>query len=1665
MFRKFSLVVLSASALFAQKPFQNGQAARAVVGQTTFSIGNANPSQVVLGGASGIAWAGNRLYVADSNRVAASPNDDRVVVFDTTLIPDAHTDLTQDSVIFSQSSCYVCGTPASLVLGQNTFVAPTYTPSGLSSSATSYYPGINGNQDPSSTSIPENARFNNATAVASDGIRLAVADTDNNRVLIWNSIPNTNNQPPDLVMGQPDLNTVQSQQQGVVTATTMRGPQGVWIKNNKLYVADTQNYRVLIWNTFPTTNGQAPDVVLGQPDFTHANGPTPSSTFPPAAANQLLNPVSVTADNGHIFVADLGFNRVLIWNTTSPSTYQNADVVVGQPDFVNSAANNPTVCANLPTGAGQSITTAANTTVSIPGPCSASLNFPRFALSDGTRLFIADGGNDRVLIYNTIPTTNGVSPSNVLGQVTYTNDIISSAAISIVSTQVDNTGGVDTTPSPTSLAWDGTNLYVADPFNRRVLIFTPGDSLIPSPFDPAAVVVPVVNWASEIVRQEGTVYLSLTSGGKITAADTVTVTIQGTAYTYTEKSTDTLDDIARALIKLINASDPNVTATFAGAGTATIYLSSIQANLGYDTVTLAATTSNTANVTATASGSYLSAGNAATVSPGALIEVNAPPGVTFSDTTGTLIPPASAQMVSQLGGVQVYLDGYAGPLYKVSATQVVSQVPFFYGDRNSTSVYVRTVHNDGSVTVTNATPVYIAPANPGIFNAPEFPRQVRPWPASMAYHQLNNPTAVISVDGSVKAGDVGTITIGSTSYAYTVLSTDTLATIVQAFIKLINNGSPPDPNVVASAGGAFTRVVLTSIKDGFSGGNGIAVSTTISSGANLTLTAYTSSTCCAVVNGSPIYPGNPAVSGELISITAAGLGSIDDINGNYINLDTGQPFPGPGSDDVTQPDFVAATMGGSTAQVIYAGLPVGSYGMYRVDMIVPASLPAKDYTPLYIAQNAFISNTVAIAVGNAVSNPPPAPPTAAPPVIFGSLDTVQSQTTVTGTIQVSGWALDTAYHVASVAVSVDGVFAYNALYGGNRQDACSSRSTGTDCPNVGFNSLLDTSTIGNGVHTIAVTITDTAGNHYTIAATQVTVANPTGSYPTYFSTDVPGNGEEFHGVARFNGWAVNTSSPIVAFSGAIDGTPINGSSVVYGQSRPDVCTTYSGPGCPNVGWTYLADLTKLAAGNHTFRLVAIAANGQEFGSIVPFVVNNYSAQDGTSGPAVTIDTPSTNQSAVSGITQIAGWAVDSVTPITNVAISVDGISYGSATYGGSRTDVCAIFTSGVGCPNVGFNALFDTTLLADGAHTLEITGVPLTGQADTETRQFTVANQGATGINVDIDSPNANSPNLTGLASIGGWVVNSKALIQTVSISVDGIFNGTAVYGAVRNDVCAVYVGAPNCPNVGWNYTLDTTKLANGPHTLQVFATDAAGQRAGGAVAFNVNNSNANATVVIEHPGPNDFSQLGIITVSGWALNNTNHIVSVALTVDGVPVGNAAYGVPRPDICNGSQSSPDCPNVGWTFSLNTSSLGDGTHTLGVLATAADGSTVSSSTSFSVANWTAVTPITIDIDTPRDDLTFTYTGSVIFGGWLYNGSLSIQSVTVTVDGVPFPNVSIHGSRTDVCTSTSVSPDCPNVGWSMIFDTSLLSNDVHTITVTGTTTSGQSYAISRQFTTSN
>ncbi len=68
--------------------------------------------------------------------------------------------------------------------------------------------------------------------------------------------------------------------------------------------------------------------------------------------DNLLSPVSVTSDGQRLYVADLGHNRVLIWNSIPTANQQPADVVVGQPDMTSATPNNVTkLCASNGTDA------------------------------------------------------------------------------------------------------------------------------------------------------------------------------------------------------------------------------------------------------------------------------------------------------------------------------------------------------------------------------------------------------------------------------------------------------------------------------------------------------------------------------------------------------------------------------------------------------------------------------------------------------------------------------------------------------------------------------------------------------------------------------------------------------------------------------------------------------------------------------------------------------------------------------------------------------------------------------------------------------------------------------------------------------------------------------------------------------------------------------------------------------------------------------------------------------------------------------------------------------------------------------------------------------------------------------------------------------------------
>jgi hypothetical protein len=312
------------------------------------------------------------------------------------------------------------------------------------------------------------------------------------------------------------------------------------------------NDRILIYNTIPTANGAAADIVLGQPNMTTWVQINIANQTTSAAANNMLTPVSVTSDGTHLFVADLGYNRVLIWNTIPSTNQQPADVEIGQPDMTTGISNDafsfPTTTTVSPppeTAVLCQVSNGvdANNTPTYPPLCEYTLSFPRFAISDGTNLYVADGGNDRVLIYQPIPTQNAAPAQIVLGQTDFVTDA--------------PTDGADTMNAPLSLAFDGSNLYVADTYNQRILVYTMAEQDL--------LYNAVVNTASVIIYAID----PITIGGTVKAGNTIELTIGVTtsttteSYTYTIQNGDTFASIIDGLVALVNAGsgDPNVIAT------------------------------------------------------------------------------------------------------------------------------------------------------------------------------------------------------------------------------------------------------------------------------------------------------------------------------------------------------------------------------------------------------------------------------------------------------------------------------------------------------------------------------------------------------------------------------------------------------------------------------------------------------------------------------------------------------------------------------------------------------------------------------------------------------------------------------------------------------------------------------------------------------------------------------------------------------------------------------------------------------------------------------------------------------------------------------------------------------------------------------------------------
>jgi sugar lactone lactonase YvrE len=312
----------------------------------------------------------------------------------------------------SGSNMYVCDASNNRVL---------YFPKGASTATRVYGQGGSFTSNAANNGGISATSLSNPSDICVDANdNLYIADASNNRVLYYSSGSTTASR----VYGQAGSFTTGTARNGGITADSLSNPTGVAISSvGTLYVSDSGNNRVLVYPSGSTTATK----VYGQ------GGLFNTWNFAPVTADSLYIPMGLKVDNlGNLYIVDGGNHRVLYYtgtNTTAARVYGQAG------SFTSNTQNNGGVSAS-------------------------SLSLPRGVTADASgNVYIADGGNNRVLYYATGLTT----ATRVYGQ---SNSFTSNAMVN------PPTANSLTLPSR---VWADTsaNVFVADLANNRVIYYPP----------------------------------------------------------------------------------------------------------------------------------------------------------------------------------------------------------------------------------------------------------------------------------------------------------------------------------------------------------------------------------------------------------------------------------------------------------------------------------------------------------------------------------------------------------------------------------------------------------------------------------------------------------------------------------------------------------------------------------------------------------------------------------------------------------------------------------------------------------------------------------------------------------------------------------------------------------------------------------------------------------------------------------------------------------------------------------------------------------------------------------------------------------------------------------------------------------------------------------------
>ncbi|MDZ4803016.1 MAG: M36 family metallopeptidase [Bryobacteraceae bacterium] len=340
------------------------------------------------------------------------------------------------------------------------------------------------------------------------------------------------------------------------------------------------------------------------------------------------------------------------------------------------------------------------------------------------------------------------------------------------------------------------------------------------------------------------------------------------------------------------------------------------------------------------------------------------------------------------------------------------------------------------------------------------------------------------------------------------------------------------------------------------------------------------------------------------------------------------------------------------------------------------------------------------------------------------------------------------------------------------------------------------------------------------------VFDPPFNYSSFPSVrlESPVAGGKYAGVVTVKGVSWDVNDYISRLDVLIDGVPRR--LIQPGISRLDFCNSERVRGCPNIGFETTVDLTaeRLTPGDHTIQILATNSRGafRRFPD-EPVTITVEVGQSRV--PVGRIESP-VSGATIAGNAPVRGYVYAQDLRIVAVDVLLDGTTYGVASYGQRRDDICGSLNPVPrNCPGIGFSFTLISAnglLLPNGPHTLQV-------RAHDESGRTTLIPE--TPVTIDINNaPSAlprgvvlnPAPNSTvsGTVKIWGWGWDPDGTIRSAQLTVDGRPVQTLSYGDPRPEQCAAMPDVKACPNIGFWGDFDTSTITNGLHQFGVRLTD-----------------------------------------------------------------------------------------------------------------------------------------------------------------------------------------------------------------------------------------------------